>query len=313
MTTNLIDRHISNPQRLSQILNATGSFLNEVFTNNIRAGDVVLTIRPRNRVTAYYMGCQLFTLKLTNKNPDPRFYRRYLPIIRSDVIREITDSTRISSKKPVNKSPMTEFDWQKETSGELKLSRVLPEILDNLNKDSRPEGSQVSCLYKYSPLAKNTSSDIVLLDIEAEFSQSRTGKSDRVDVVLFHTLKRQLLLLEVKRLSDVRLQKNTNVQLAVTQQLSRYQTIINNQSDNIIKQYNNVIATYNAINENRKQILPINQKLEVKLGLLILEYSREDLNLLKVIKTQLTALNAKTVAIGHAKHVTSKTLESWFA
>jgi len=289
------------------------SFLNEVYTNNVSSGDVLLAIRPYDRVTAYYMGCQFFTIKLINKHPDPHFYRAYLPVVRSDVLRERKNSARVSSKKPVDKYPMTESDWQKEIGNGLKLSRVLPEILDNLNKDSRPEGCQVSYLYKYSPLVANNPSDIVLLDIEAEFSQSGTGKSDRVDVVLFHTLKKQLLFLEVKRLSDARLQKNGNVQLAVTRQLSRYQTIINDQADNIIEQYNHVIDTYNVINASVRQTPHIGPAFEIKLGLLVVDYSRKDLGSLKVIKAQSAMQNAKTVAIGHAKNVTPKTLESWFA
>lgn len=312
MTTNLINRQISNPQRLSQILNTQDSFLNKVYTNNIISGDVLLTIRPHDRVTAYYMGCQFFTIKFNNKYPNPHFYRRYLPIIRSDVFREIKDVTRTSNKKPVNKSPMTESDWQMKIGNGLELSRVLPEILDNLNKDSRPEGSQVSCLYKYSPLAANNASNIVLLDIEAEFSQSGTRKSDRVDVVLFHTLKKQLLFLEVKRLPDGRLHKNGNIQLAVTRQLSRYQTIIHDQADNIVKQYNHVIDTYNVINASARQIPHVEPALAIKLGLLIVDYSRRDLELLKAIKVQSAMQSAKTVAIGNAKNVTPKTLERWF-
>lgn len=312
METNLINRHTSNPQKLYQMLNAQSTFLNEVYTKKIRTGDVLLTIRPRDCVTAYHMGCQLFTIKNIIKHPDPCFYRAYLPVIRSDVLRERIDRNRISNKKAVVKTPMTESDWQKAIGKQQPLSGVLPEILENLKVDSGLERNQVSLLYKFSPLVDGYHSDVVLLDIEVEFSKSGSRSGDRIDAVLYHTDRKQLMLLEVKRLSDRRLQINKTVQSGVINQLDRYKTIINDQKDNIIKQYNNVIDTYNVINPSRKRMHQIDPSQDIQLCLLILEYSDNDYPLLSNIKAQLKQQNKKAFSIGKAKSITSRTLARWF-
>lgn len=310
MTTNLLNRQMSLPNRhkLAQMLNDEGSFLNLIYNDYIRSGKVLLTIRPNDQVTAYYEGRQLFNLKLSDSFPQARFNRRYLPVVRSDALR----------KKQSNdaKTSITEADWQEAVGKKLALFEVLPEILDNLRRDSAPEVRQVSNLYKFSPLATDTTSRTVLLDIEAEFSQSGTRKSDRIDALLYHTDKMQLCFLEIKRLSDRRLWKDGKIQAPIQRQLSRYRDIIAFQSDNIAQQYNQVIETYNIINANHREIPLVDTALGIKLGLVVVGYSRMDSsdqkNFLSEASKQTWMQSINISMIGNVKNAKPETMDKWF-
>ena len=87
MTVNLLNRQVTNPAALRQLLNAPGTFLNDVYVDMIQKGDALLTIRPNYTVTAYYKGGQLFSIPDIRVNSDPSVYEQYLPITRSSVLR----------------------------------------------------------------------------------------------------------------------------------------------------------------------------------------------------------------------------------
>ena len=310
MTLNLFSRFTSNPQSLVNMLNQPGTFLNDVYVNQITFGDAILTIRPNDAATAYYKGRQLFTVENMITRSEPKIYSRYLPIVRSDVLLKIKNTQRILNKQPLGEPTMTEIQWQSRVQTQLGFSHVRPEILDNIKKDSWPEGTQVSYLYHFSPLTVNNVSEIILLDVEAAFSHDGTRLSERIDVVLFNTVKRQLLFLEVKRLSDQRLESKGGNDPVIVSQLKQYQSVINSQNSNIIAQYNHVIETYNIL--SGKQYPYINNEMEIKLGLLVVDYNRGNLNKLKTLKKDLAQTNIKVLSIGHLKHVTAGTLADWY-
>ena len=129
---------------------------------------------------------------------------------------------------------------------------------------------QVSSFYRFSPLIKQYNTTVVLLDIEATFAE--TGeKTDRIDMMLYHTVKRQLIFVEVKRLSDKRLYAQPGSSEAeIIEQMKLYKKRIIDEKDKIKAQYDCVIEYYNQL--SGKNLQPIGDG-EHLLGLLVVECS----------------------------------------
>lgn len=238
-------------------------FLHRIDEELISVGKALLTFR-NNNVTVYYKGRQLCTMPRRTNGQNvsayvPTIYNYYLPFVRSKV-----------SEKTIKKENYDESKYIQQVRF-FSFSDVIPEILENMDKEKDPESYQISNFYKFSPMVYGNDSEIILLDIEAAFSA--TGeKTNRIDMVLYHTIERRLIFVEVKRLSDKRLYSQNNNPAEILKQLSEYRTLLNVNRSTVIKQYNNVINYYNQLSE--KQIPTMNEESELLLGLLVVECNK---------------------------------------
>lgn len=281
------------------------SFMQKIDEELIRKGQAFLAFR-NNETTVYYNGNQLFNS--TEKNSySPSVYNHYLPLMRSQTLRN-----------ECRKETFLEDAWLKETKlNNSSFLSIYDEILDNIEKEESPESLQASRFYQFSPLNENLDHEIVLLDVEAAFAESKqpneqnqTNKqpTDRIDLVFYHTVKRQLMFIEVKRLSDDRLKEKSNAPAEVIAQLTRYSERCKKETAIISKEYNNVIEYYNKL--SKKNMPLINEDSRPLLGLLLVEFTRstKDKNAKKDVEEILKTNNFKWYAIGNTSNVTSSTL-----
>ena len=300
MSYNFI-RKISNLQLMQSKLN-NDVFLKKVKDNYISKGKALLTFR-NDEATVYYNGNQLCNTSFKlGKTPQGELtvYEKYLPLIRS---------AHLGSKK--SSKNVTEEQWRKETGiNNYSFEDVLPEILDNISKDSSPESTQVSKLYKFSPLNLDAPAEreIILLDVEAAFA--KTGeKTERIDAVFYHTKEHRLMFIEVKRLSDGRIQEKDGNTAEVIKQLSGYKKVIDSEKQNIVDQYNNVIKYYNDILSKNKIPLMKDCK-DPLLGLLLVEFTSQNKDKEQKKKAEeILAKNGMGIySIGNAENVKDETL-----
>lgn len=275
-------------------------FLKEIFNQELINGRAFLTIRNKE-ATIYYNGNQLCNMAQKPDSYEPHVYSKYLPLLRSEALRSSKGIQSIS-----------ENEWLKRTciSG-YTFGNIFPEILDNIEKESDPEGIQVSNLYKFSLLNKDRQGDIILLDVEAAFAASG-AKTERIDVVLYHMVKQQLIFVEVKRLSDGRIRDKNGVQAEVLSQLNGYQQILENRKNIIVQEYNNVISFYN--NMLRMNIKSINNDCKLLLGLLLVEFtsSKADQEQKELVEKMMIKNNYGFYSVGDTKNITEKSLEALY-
>lgn len=238
------------------------NFLRVIDEDLIKKGKALLTFRDNN-ATIYYQGRQLSTMHRRNKGGKdvpylPTIYNHYLPIVRTETL-----------LGHCRKENYLESEYINGNYGGHTFTSVLPEILDNMDRERDAEAHQVSGLYRYSPMVPTNDSDIILLDIEAAFAQSGE-KTDRIDVVLFNKTEKRLIFVEVKRLSDSRLYRNRKAGLPpeILEQLNAYKRRISQESQTIREQYNRVIEYYECL--TNREIPRIGDQLPL-LGLLVVE------------------------------------------
>ncbi len=114
------------------------------------------------------------------------------------------------------------------------------------------EATQVSKLYKhFRELFKSSSlPDIIPLDIEICFHANEVAgkqKYDRIDMLFYNTKLQTLRFCEVKCFSDSRLYANTPNIPEIVGQMKRYETQINNRSNEIIQAYQRNVDDLNRI------------------------------------------------------------------
>lgn len=281
------------------------AFLQILDSALLQTGRALLTFR-KNAATIYYKGRQLCTMQHKLKNEPmyaPTIYNHYLPIIRTETLNKNKAKTNYS-----------ETQYLSENKGNHTFVSVLPEILDNLEKEVDDEAYQVSAFYRFSPLIKQYNTTVVLLDIEAAFAE--TGeKTDRIDMVLYHTVKRQLIFVEVKRLSDKRLYVQPGSgEPEIIEQMKRYKKRITDEKDKIKAQYDRVIENYNQL--SGKNLQPIGDG-EYLLGLLVVECSEvecfERIRASAAFQDLCTSLEANDIKMhtyGQTKNATPGTLLS---
>lgn len=271
------------------------SFMQKIDEELIRKGRAFLAFR-NNEATVYYNGNQLFNS--TEKNSySPSVYNHYLPLMRSQTLRN-----------ECRKETFLEDAWLKEVKlKNISFASIYNEILDNIEKEESPESLQASRFYQFSPLNENLDHEIVLIDVEAAFPATDEN-TDRIDLVFYHTVKRQLMFIEVKRLSDKCLKEKSNAPAEFIAQLTRYSERCKNEAAIINREYNNVIAYYNKL--SKKNMPLINEDSEPLLGLLLVEFTRstKDKNAKKDVEEILNKNNFKWYAIGNTANVTSSTL-----
>lgn len=243
------------------------TFLSKVEKELIQSGRAFLAFR-NNNATLYYEGRQLCDLpqKLHVREDGgtlyfpPRIYNHYLPVIRS---KTLTGAKKVGC---------LEATYCNKTKGLLDFTSVLPEILDNMDKERDPEAYQVSNFYRFSPMVQKNCSTVILLDIEATFD-ILGEKRQRIDMVLYNTEERRLLFVEVKRLPDKRLYSNpsTHEPAEILSQLKGYQKTIAIKKDQIIEQYNKVIQYYNYLANKNVPCMNPHTAEDPLLGLLVVE------------------------------------------
>lgn len=284
--TNFV-RRIDEIQKLKTALN-NDAFLSKVTKNYVEEGKAFLAIRNKE-VTIYINGNQLCNARET-QGYMPKIYRKYLPLL----LNEGKNKERVFNEK----------DWLEETGlnevtkKKYTFEQLMPEILININHETSPESLQVSALYKFSPMQKTNSSKIILLDVESEFA-SPNEKTNRIDVVMYHTENRQLIFAEVKRLTDGRLYGQ------ITDQMKGYATVIKSEKDNILRQYNKVIGYYNEL--STRNIQEIDPNKDILLGLWIVEYKNQDKDIIKQLKGELSP-DIPVSSIGNMTNITERTL-----
>ena len=279
----------------------TQPFLQKVDKDLLRTGLAFLAFR-NDEATIYFNGNQLCNLTATNGYL-PSIYNHYLPVIRSQTLR-----------KERRKENLLEDAWLKETNlTSTSFSSVYDEILDNIEKEESPESLQASRFYRFSPLNQSEEHEIVLLDVEAAFSETG-AKTDRIDLVFYHTIQQQLMFVEVKRLSDDRLYPkedshgNQTAEAEVLGQLKRYDDRCKGEAHTINKEYNKVISFYNSL--SGRNMKPIEENSVPLLGLLLVEFTRsaDDQKHKKQVQDMLKGKNFKWYAIGNTSSVTPATL-----
>lgn len=282
-------RNIGNMKALQDQLKTDG-FLKAINSDLIQTGRAFLAFR-NDEATIYYNGNQLCNLP-GSQGYEPMVYNHYLPITRS----------RTLSKKQ-KKEPYTIEQWQNNIDSEkLSFKSVFNEILDNLEKESSPESLQASRFYRFSPLNTKTTPEIVLLDIEAAFSSS-DEKTDRIDLVFYHRKDRRLMFVEVKRLSDPRLDPKGKESADVIDQLKRYKDRLETEVQQITSQYNNSIDYYNTLSGGN---LPhVSLESPPLLGLLLVEFNQSAIAIKKKNEVQemITRNGFKWYAIGDTSNV----------
>jgi len=271
------------------------NFLSEINRHLLVSGKALLVFRDEE-ATIYYHGNQLCNLPAKKRKVDPftpTVYDRYLPLCRSKVL---------NAKKAKN---LNEREWLDAAGIDGKtFAEVLPEICDNIEKDSSPESTQASRFYRFSPLNLAEDHEIVLLDIEAAFAYPGE-QTERIDLVFYNTAERRLMFVEVKRLSDYRLPKDKlDTSAEIFKQLNSYQDTLQNGKDNIIAQYNNVIEYYNVLRSEK--LLPPIADADPLLGLLLVEYtsSKKDQDKKKTVQEMTKSNGYKMYAIGNTSNMT---------
>lgn len=280
-------RQIGDMKALQKQLTTDG-FLQAINRELIQTGCAFLAFR-NNEATIYYNGKQLCNLP-GSSGYEPMVYNHYLPITRS--------RTLSSQQK---KEPYTIKQWQNNIgSKKLSFKNVFREILDNLEKESSPESLQASRFYQFSPLNTKTTPKIVLLDIEATFS-SQNEKTDKIDLVFYHSIDRRLMFVEVKRLSDSRLYPKGKKSAEVINQLRRYKKRLEKDKQQINSQYNNTIDYYNTLSGGN---LPhVSLESPPLLGLLLVEFNQSAIKQKNKVQKMITSDGFKSYAIGDTSNV----------
>lgn len=265
-TTSNFNRYLKDVSALKNRLEED-TFLKNVNDTLIQTGKALLTFRNGN-ATIYYEGRQLCNMPYKSGMTSdsaylPAIYNHYLPVVRSKTL-----------TGDIKKQNLTEVDYQKNTNSICNFSSQLAEILDNMDKERDDEAYQVSGFYKFSPMLRKNCSTVVLLDIEAAFAQ--TGqKTDRIDMVLYNVIEKQLIFVEIKRLSDSRLYEDpkTNEPAEILEQLARYRDRLSNEKNTVIEAYNRVIEYYNELSDSDYKIpvMDTDSAADPLLGLMVVE------------------------------------------
>lgn len=283
----MIKRSIDVPKLAAKI--KADPFLSRIYQDYVGNGQAFLAFR-NDEATFYYHGKQLCNMR-DSKDFDPTINKAFLPL-----------RTVISGGGQY----ISEKEWQEKTNLSCGYATVLVEILENIEHRQDPESLQVSSLYKFSPLCRQCSSDMILLDIEAAFAESGIPDRDRIDVVMYSKSRRQLLFAEVKRLSDVRLQKGGELQSEIVTQMDSYRKILNEEKSTIIEQYNRVIEYYSKLAQTAIPL--IDGEKDILLGLWITEYVRDNKSCIEDLRQQIDAKFPVT-DIGQMSNLTAASLE----
>ena len=209
---------------------------------DVKNGKVFPSIR-NNTINFYYEGCSLF--KYDNKG----FSTIYKYLINNDkekdkyIFGDGSSSCKVSSQG---------FIVDNFVDGYKSIKQTIRDCY------AKPEAVLTTGFYDFSFFKDGDKNDYVLLEIEAAFekltkkeSEKRRG-TDRIDVVLFNKIKKQIIFCEVKKFNDSRIFSKKGESAEVVGQLKRYEEQINQGKDRIIDCYNQAFACYSELFETPK-------------------------------------------------------------
>jgi hypothetical protein len=245
-------------------LRATDLFQNKL-EKDIHDGEVFFAIRY-GYASFYYKGSSLFTYEKSGFATHQKF--GFIPDELQDAY---IGEDELAKLRPI----------QKFTDGYEKIKERA-----KLYAGAEAEG--VSALYKFAPTPKHLEGRYFLVDIEIAFprdDKNAAGRrtTDRVDILLYDNVERQLLFCEAKHYSSKEIWPNSRGEHAVTGQLARYdQQIMRNQAA-ILEQYKIAFDEYNSL---LGAGLHAPEKVFPQCGLLIFGFDSDGLNKLKGILGQ---------------------------
>lgn len=163
--------------------------------------------------------------------------------------------------------------------------------------------------------------EYIVLDIEVAFTEQTNDtniepegtinqlehnrKQNRIDVLLYNIKERNLLFVEAKHFINKEIR--SSLEPDVVNQINRYNDIIENRKDEIIKAYSTYIENMNEIFELN---LPTPETISEKCGLIIFGFDNDQKNgkLEESIIVKLKQADVKVYAKGDTKNISVKTL-----
>ena len=223
-------------------------WINEI-EKDCKTQNVFFAIRD-NQIDFYHKGGRLFCFD----NNDFKTHSKYASVITSDGKDYLTEKELSTYKLSSN------------------FQTNYTRIKENCSNYSGVEAAGISELYhKHSYLSK---SNVVVLDIEVSFeSLNKSGKQDRIDVLLLNIETRTLQFVEAKHYSNSEIWSKSTPE--VISQINRYETQINQRKTNILTEY---IEYVKIINRVFGVSLPEPIDIVPKVTLLVFGFDRDQKN-----------------------------------
>ena len=258
---------------------------NDLWFNKLKAdceGQKIFLAIRNNYVDLYHKGGRLF-------NFDNRGFKTHLKY--ASVIESI-GSDYLTESELSNCKLASDF--------ETNYSR----IKENCSNYAGVEAKGVSEIYhKHSYLSD---SNVVVLDIEVSFESLNKGnKKDRIDILFFNKLTKTLQFVEAKHFSNQEIWSTGTPD--VINQISRYESQIDQRKNEIISEYAEYIETLNILFDLS---LPVPVDIDNKITLLIFGFDTDQKNgrLNTSIKANPEFKEIKTYAIGNVKQIVTDNL-----
>lgn len=243
----MFKRHVE-PQVLSSLRDSQ-LFLVKL-KPDVLSGQVFSAIRG-NYVDFYYKGGCLFSFKKAFTT-----HRKYASVIKSQG------------------DYISEYDLQNKIKLIENFTEGYEQIKQNCSLYSGLEAKGVSSVYHNYPFT-NQNQDIVVLDIEVSFKAIDEERSqDRIDLLLLNKKTKVLKFYEAKHFSNNELWSEVGTQPKVITQIQRYETQIEQEKQNILKQYENYV---NIVNDLYGCNLPCPTDIEKNVVLLAFGFDRDQL------------------------------------
>lgn len=183
-------------------------------------------------------------------------------------------------------------------------------IKENSEKYASVEAKGIADLYSdYSYV--NNNEGIVVLDLEATFSNDNDSDSnrqkDRIDILLYSLSDCSLKFVEAKEFSNQELWSKENTKPQVVNQINRYNRQINNRSEEILKEYEEYIEIVNKLFDIN---LPLPKRVRPECGLYIFGFGsdQKEGRLKRLIKEDNSLEGIKNYARGNPSDIESKIL-----
>ena len=152
------------------------------------------------------------------------------------------------------------------------FENIYERIKENCKQYSGVEATGVSEIYnKHSYLSDE---NIIVLDVEISFKSNNVNKKqDRIDLLLFNKETKTLQFVEAKHISNTEIWSTPTPK--VISQVKRYEEQIKLKETEILKRYEKHI---NSLNHIFNKTLPIPEKIDSKVTLLIFGFDTNQLN-----------------------------------
>jgi hypothetical protein len=186
--------------------------------------------------------------------------------------KEFTTHRKYASVVQSKSDYVSENDLQKNVRLIQDFAEGYEEIKQNCSLYSGEEAKGVSSIYhNYSFLEQN--SDVVVLDIEISFKAiDENRKQDRIDLLLFNKKTQCLKFYEAKYFSNSELWSRANTRPRVIAQIHRYESQIDRNKSNILKQYENYV---NLVNDLYQCNLPCPKDIDNNVVLLVFGFDSD--------------------------------------